>query len=194
MRDGKDIPDWKRRELERFLQLLKAEGKSTLIDVGSGTGTHAVYFRGEGIDVTCVDLSPGNVERCREKGLEAYDCDVLNLKSLSRGFDAAFAMNSLVHVPRSELQRALSAIRDALNPFGLFYWGQYGGEGREGVYEEDVYEPKRFFSLLDDEQIQEEASRRFALQEFAAIQTEADESLHYQSLILRAKEGPPGAT
>jgi SAM-dependent methyltransferase len=129
------------------------------------------------------------VERCRAKGLKAYQCDVPELKSLGLTFDSAFAMNSLVHVPRGQLQEALNAILDTLKPTGLFYWGQYGGEIREGVYEEDTYEPKRFFSLLDDEGIQPEAVKRFELLEFDAMVTRPDDHLHYQSLILRAKHG-----
>jgi SAM-dependent methyltransferase len=135
LRDGRDIPEWKKRGRERFARLVKAEAKSSLVDIGCGTGIHAVYFREEGIDVRCIDLSPGNVERRRAKGLKAYQCDVPELKSLGLTFDSGFAMNSLVHVPRGQLQEALNAIRDTLKPTGLFYWGQYGGEIREGVYE-----------------------------------------------------------
>jgi len=186
-RDKYGIPDWKKRERQRFLELLHAEGKSSLIDVGSGPGTHAVYFQEHGIDVTCIDLSPRNVEKCKNRGLEAFVCDAIDLKSLGRTFDAAFAMNSLLHVPRTQLPKALSSIRDTLNPAGLFYWGQYGGEERQGVYEEDKYEPKRFFSLLNDEQIREEASQVFGLDEFMSVSPEDSGSLHFQSLILRVE-------
>jgi hypothetical protein len=113
---------------------------------------------------------------------------VLDLGSLGRAFDSAFAMNSLLHVPRCQLQGALSAIRGSLNPSGLFYWGQYGGEQREGVDEEDGYEPKWFFSLLDDERIREAASRKFTLVEFVVIPFEDNDPFQYQSLILRAKD------
>jgi len=34
-------------------------------------------------------------------------------------------------------------------------WGQYCGEQRESIYNEDKYEPKEFFSLLADDQIRE---------------------------------------
>jgi SAM-dependent methyltransferase len=171
--------------------LLTAENKSNLIDIGSGTGNHALYFQEHGIDVTCVDLSPGNVERCQEKGLEGYVWNVMDLTSLGQVFTAAFAMNSLLHVPLSQLSTALSNIRDILNPTGLFFWGQYGGEQSEGIYNEDKYEPKRFFSLLDDEKIKEEALNIFNIEDFMTVKIEDNSSLHFQSLILRVKDLTP---
>ena len=186
-RDQDEITEWKKCQLQRFLDLLSAENKSRLIDIGSGTGNHALYFQENGIEVTCVDLSPGNVERCKEKGLEAFVCDVRDLASLDQIFDAAFAMNSLLHIPRSQLSEILSTISAALSPAGLFYWGQYGGEQSEGIYNDDKYEPKRFFSLLDDDQIKEVASRVFNINDFAIVGLEDNNSLHFQSLILQVK-------
>lgn len=184
-RDGMEVAAWKTRERERFLQMLKDEGRSRLIDIGSGPGTHAIHFKQNRIQVTCIDLSPENVKRCKAKGLEAFECDVLDLRSLGREFDSAFAMNSLLHVPRGQLREALSAIRWALSSSGLFYWGQYGGEQREGVSEEDEYEPKRFFSFLDDEQIREVATSAFSVEGFTTVALSRVRPLHYQSLILR---------
>ncbi len=189
-RDQREIADWKNRERERFLGLLRAEGKSSLVDIGSGPGTHAVYFREHGIDVTCVDLSPVNVERCRGKGLRALLGDVMDLGFLGGAFHAAFAMNSLLHVPRARLPKTLASIRDTLCPTGLFYWGQYGGVDRQGIFEEDTYEPKRYFSFLDDEEMSRVASEIFSLQEFVRVPLEDDEPFHFQSLILRVQDWP----
>ena len=187
-RDKADVSDWKVQERERFLELLRDEGKTSLVDIGSGPGVHAVYFHNQGLAVTCVDLSPAMVARCKEKGLEAYVSDVLHLASLGKRFDAAFAMNSLLHLPRAQIPGALKAIRDSLTPGGLFYWGQYGGEQREGVSEDDKYKPKRFYSLMEDEQIKAEAIRIFWLEEFKSLHFEDDGAFHFQSLILRVKE------
>ncbi len=184
-RDGSGVASWKHSERERFLQRLQAEGKSRLVDIGSGPGTHAAYFQKQGINVTCIDLAAGNVSRCKEKGLEAFVCDVMDLASLGKEFDCAFAMNSLLHIPRRALAAALLEIRHALIPGGLFFWGQYGGEESEGVYQEDHYDPKRFFSLLEDKQIIAEASAVFELEGFLSVELEDEGDLHFQSLILR---------
>ena len=131
-RDRSEVASWKHSEREHFLQKLQAEGKSRLVDIGSGPGTHAAYFQKQGISVTCVDLSARNVNKCKEKGLEAFVCDVMDLGSLGKEFDCAFAMNSLLHIPRRDLPAALVEIRRTLTPGGLFFWGQYGGEESEG--------------------------------------------------------------
>ena len=156
--------------------------------MGCGPGVHAVYFRENGLQVTCVDLSPAMVARCKEKGFDAYVCDVVDLETLSQTFDVVFAMNSLLHVPRTQILYALKAVRETLNPNGLFYWGQYGGEEWEGVREKDVYEPKRFFSFMEDENIIQFAEDVFILEKFTSVDFDEADSFHFQSLILRSEE------
>ncbi len=187
-RDNHQISDWKERQRQRFFNLLNTEGKTRLIDIGSETGIHGSFFQEQGIDITCVDISPANVEKCKEKGLESYVWDVRDIASIGQLYDCAFALNSLLHIPTSQLSLTLSNIRDVLKPDSLFFWGQYGGEYREGVYEEDRYEPKRFFSLLDDTQIQEKASKLFDIEDIATVSIKDITPLHFQSLILRVKD------
>ncbi len=186
-RDNHQIADWKKHQRQRFLNLLNAEGKTKLIDIGSGTGIHGSFFQEQGFDVTCVDISPANVAKCKEKGLESYVLNIMNLAFSGQFFDCAFALNSLLHIPTSQLSITLSNIHDVLKPNGLFFWGQYGGEYREGVYDEDKYEPRRFFSLLDDAQIQEKASRIFDIEDFVTVSIKDITPLYFQSLILRVK-------
>lgn len=191
-RDGHEVADWKVQERASFWSLLRSEGKSSLVDIGSGPGAHAQYFNDHGIKVTCIDLSPENIKRCVEKGLTGYAIDVMNLKSLGQLFDAAFAMNSLLHIPRNQLFSALSAINETLHPRGLFYWGQHGGVDQEGVYKEDHYKPKRFYSLLKDEDIIMEADRIFDIEKFNTVQLEPDGTFHFQSLLLRVRDRQQG--
>ena len=183
-REGRELATWKAAERGEFLALLQKEGKHKLLEVGAGTGLHGKFFQENGLDVTCTDLSPNMVARCREKGLEAYEMDFLNLDFSPGSFQAVFAMNCLLHIPRRDLPQALAAIRQLLRPNGLFYWGQYGGIEQEGVFEEDHYTPKRFFSFLTDEQAKDYAARYFELLSFDRIYLEEDE-MHYQGMVLR---------
>lgn len=187
-RDNHQIADWKIHQRQKFLHLLNTEGKTKLIDIGSGTGIHGNFFQEHDIDVTCVDISPANVAKCKEKGLKGYVLNVMDLASLGQYFDCAVALNSLLHISTDQLSLALSNIHDVLKPNGLFFWGQYGGEYREGVYDEDKYEPKRFFSLLDDTQIQEKAAKMFDIEDFVTVSIKDITPLYFQSLILRVKD------
>jgi SAM-dependent methyltransferase len=186
-RESEEISDWKKDLRWKFLAALKQEGRTSLIDIGAGTGVHAQFFQSQGIEVSCIDLSPALVENCRQKGLPCRVLSVLDLPEIGQTFEAAFALNSLLHIPSSLLPEALSNIAGVLPKEGLFYWGQYGGEHREGVYQDDTYQPKRFFSLLEDDQIREFASRNFTIETFEKTPWEDSSPLHFQSLLLRVK-------
>ena len=190
-RDTHEVEPWKKAERARYLALLEAEGRHALVDIGAATGLHAEYFRAAGLDVTCVDLSPAMVQRCRDKGFEAYRQDVLHL-DLPRRFDAAFAMNSLLHVPPPDMPGALEGIRGVLEPGALFYLGQYGGVAFEGAAPDDTYEPKRYFSELTDDRLRDLAGEAFTIVEFRAVDVGSD-SGHFQALVLRAPGEPPPA-
>lgn len=183
-REACDLIDWKSAERGEFLVMLQKEGMQKLLEVGAGTGLHGKFFQDNSMDVICTDLSPNMVTCCQEKGLEAYVMDFLNLDFPAESFDSVFAMNCLLHMPRRDLPQALAAIRELLQPKGFFYWGQYGGIEQEGVYTDDHYTPKRFFSFLTDEQVKDYASLYFELVSFNRIELEADE-IHYQGMILR---------
>ena len=184
-RDAHPVEPWKEAERARFLAHLRDEGRHTLVDIGAGTGVHAAYFQAEGIDVTCVDLSPAMVERCRARGLTAYNQDVLHL-DLPTSFDAAFAMNSLLHTPPAALRHALQGVCAVLAPEGLFYLGQYGGVPFEGPWLGDSYDPPRYFSRLADEDVRRVAAEVFTVDDFRTVDVGAPADFgHFQALVLR---------
>ncbi len=157
MRGIKSIAsDWKKELRWHLLEILTAEDKSTLIDIGAGTGVHAKFFHDQGLDVTCIDLSPATSPKMFRKSLNSTILNVINLNSHGPGYMIVILpFNSLLDIPTLRLPNALSNISNILKPDSLFFWGQYGGEYREGVYQDDHHDPKRFFSLLNDDQINE---------------------------------------
>jgi SAM-dependent methyltransferase len=184
-RDQYETSEWKQQERLRFLSLLREEGKHLLLDIGAGTGIHGKFFKDQGMEVVCTDLSLENVRRCREKGLAAYVMDFLRLGFDDETFDAIFAMNCLLHVPKSDLPRVLESLQRKLIIGGLFYWGQYGGVERQGFWPDDDYEPKRFYSLLLDDQMQTISESYFEVISSHIIDTETEDDIHFHSVILR---------
>ena len=185
-RDKSELAPWKIEERQHFLGWLQQEGKQTLLEIGAGTGRDSLFFQEHGLDVTCTDLSPANVELCRAKGLTAYVMDFLNLAFPDGSFDAVYALNCLLHVPKGDLPAVLQQIRQVLKPGGLFYMGLYGGQDWEGPAPDDHYEPKRFFSYHSDEGIQKLAAQFFELLYFRPVPVERGHSdFHFQSMILR---------
>lgn len=181
-RDRTDKEPWKVAERDAFLARLRGQGFHRLLELGAGTGQDSVFFQRNGLDVVAVDLSPAMVARCREKGIDARVMDLRRPDLPPESFDAVYALNCMLHVPNSDLPKALSAIRALLRPAGLFFLGVYGGAHEEGIAEQDWHDPPRFFSFRTDEQIQRFAARYFYIVDFHVIHTE---QFHFQSLTLR---------
>lgn len=171
VREKNELQEWKIKPRESFLQLLLNEGKSTLLDVGAGTGRDSKFFKNNNINVIAVDLSDEMVKLCREKGIESYELDFYNLHEIGKKFDAVWAMNSLLHVEKANLNLVLQEIKSVLNPLGLFFMGVYGGEDSEGIWEDDIYIPHRFFSFFTDENIKKVVSNHFEIISFERIET-----------------------
>ena len=183
-REHADVERWKQDQREAFFVRLREAGAVYLLELGAGTGKDGLFFKENGLDVTCIDLSPEMVARCREKGLRALVRDVLHLGFGPGSFDAAYALNSLLHVPRRDLPTAFERIRNVLRPGGLFYLGLYGGIASEGVWADDRYEPKRFFCLHTDDGIRAAVEPYFRVLSFDRIQLDRSTGLHFQALVL----------
>jgi cyclopropane fatty-acyl-phospholipid synthase-like methyltransferase len=182
-REKNELQGWKVENRQRFLELLKKENKKDLLEIGAGTGKDSKFFMENGLKVNAVDLSDEMVKLCREKGIEAQQLDFYNLSTLNKTFDAVWAMNCLLHVEKKNLPLVLEEIKKVLKPGGLFFMGVYGGRNSEGIYEDDFYTPKRFFSFFTDEAIKEVVSKHFKIVSFNIIEPERD--LNFQAIVLR---------
>lgn len=185
-RNKAEIEDWKVTELNSFIEALRCEDMSTVLDIGAGSGQHGKYLLDHNMDVTCIDLSPNMVETCRAKGIKAEVMDYYTLNFDAESFDAVWAMNTLLHVPKVSLPAVLKNIHTVLSEDGMFYMGVYGGKDSEGVWEHDSYVPKRFFSFYTNDDILEVVSPLFEIVNFHVI-PEAGGSMDFQSLLLRKK-------
>jgi SAM-dependent methyltransferase len=186
-RETSTMQGWKIEERSKFLSLLQNEGKKALLEIGPGTGRDSKFFQDQGLDVVCIDLSPTMVEFCRQKGLTAYVMDMADIQFPAGSFDAVYSMNSLLHLTKAEFPAVLRNIDILLKTDGVVFIGLYGGQEYEGIWENDAYVPKRFFSFFTDEGLKQEVTRVFDIVSFANIQTEPEDTLHFQALILRKK-------
>ncbi len=186
-RDSRSMQDWKKAERDNFLALLRQHGKTSLLEVGAGPGRDAKFFQDHGIQTVCVDLSPEMVALCKEKGLDARVMDMADLSFPGRAFDAVYAMNSLLHIPKAEFQTVLRRIDALLKPDGLFFLGLYGGVEQEGVWENDTHLPKRFFSFYTDADMQSAVRQVFDLLSFKTVAEVPDDPVHFQSMVLRKR-------
>ncbi len=163
-REAGSMDGWRIEKRMDFLSLLKDEGKQSLLEIGAGTGKDSLFFQENGVDVTCIDLSPEMVKFCKLKGLSAQVMDMMDLKFPENSFDAVYTFNSLLHIPKTDLPLVLKNIQTVLKPNGLFHLGIYGKEAEfEGIWEKDSYTPKRFFAFYSDENIKQITAQYFQL-------------------------------
>src|ERR1051325_3653462 len=177
-RNKGEIEDWKAKERAAFLTLLQSEEKQTLLEIGAGHGRDSTFFQENGLQVTCIDLSTEMVKLSQQKGLSAGLMDIVHLGLLDTSFEAIYALNSMLHLPKKELPAALQNIRRILKPNGLFFLGVYGGYDFEGIWEEDSYTPKRFFALYSDQKLKQVATESFKLVSVKQIPLE-DTKMHF---------------
>lgn len=182
---------WRKQVAEReaFLTKLESAGLKTMLDVGGATGIDGRFFADNGVEVTCVDLSAENVQAAQQKGLQAAQMDATNLEFQDAHFDTVWSWNCLLHLPKSEWSLALTEIRRVLKPEGLFFLGVFGGNDFEGVWEEDDYRPKRFYTFMTDDELQKIVGSYFEVIDFHTHRTSAAApAAHFQALTCRISE------
>ena len=185
-RESAKLPKWKQDERELFFEHIKSESKKNLLEIGAGPGKDGLFFKKNGLDTFCIDISLEMIKLCRNKGLNAEVMSFEKMKFEDNHFDSVWAMNCLLHIPKHDIKNVLNEIKRALKPSGLFYMGVYDGKNSEGIWEKDIYEPPRFFSFFKNESLKELVSEIFTIESFRVVPAEiVGGDLDFQSLILR---------
>jgi SAM-dependent methyltransferase len=112
--------DFVRDRQRTYLALLG--GRQPVFDLGCGRGEFLDLLRGAGLEYTGVDLDPGMVERCREKGHTAVvvgDGVELLADLPPAGLGAIFSAQVAEHLSYPALCRLLELGRTRLAPDGL---------------------------------------------------------------------------
>jgi SAM-dependent methyltransferase len=179
---------WRTRAIDRFLDVATEQGAESIIELGCGTGQLARYVSDKGFDVTATDLSPANVAQARSLGLSAKVADFGSLPYADNTFEAAFAMNSLLHVPPNELGGVLTEIARVLvvgAPLLIVVWG---GVAHEGPVEDEWLDPPRYFCFYTDEAFLALETPGFERWSFETLDVdeEGGGELHPQVLTLKA--------
>ena len=184
LRNSKSVKaDWKIRVREDFCDLVKRENKKTLLELGAGAGDDSLFFMDNGLAVTAVDISGEMVRNCREKDIEAYELDFYSLSSLGRKFDCVYAINTLLHVPKSDLPHVLNGINSVLNADGLFYMGLYGGQDvEEEVVESEVSDTPRFYAFHSESYLKTTLERHFHILSFETIDVSSGMKDNFRSV------------
>lgn len=123
------VPPWDIGHPQReFVRLAESgEVNGDLIDVGCGTGEHALFFASRGHKVLGVDSAPLAIEKARQNATERGSAaefktwDALDLASLGRKFQTALD-SGLFHVfPDRERKAYVKGLAAVVLPGGKYF-------------------------------------------------------------------------
>lgn len=152
------VPPWEvGRPQPALVALIDEVGvKGSALDVGCGTGEHALYLASRGVSAWGLDAAPRAIEiardKAKERGLNATFVvgDALDLGALGRSFDAIID-SGLFHLFTEEEREAyVDSVADALTPGGDLLLLGFSDE-----------EPERGPRGFDEKTARELLSRRF---------------------------------
>jgi len=186
-RDARGEPEWRDEYRSELAATMRTEQKTRLLEIGAGSGHSAAFFASEGFTVAAIDLSPLNIEHCREKGLDAHVADFADLPFPDCSFDAVWTMSCLMHAPDAELAEAITEMARVLVFGGIAVVGLWGGDGSTGLVDDDVHDPPRYFAWRTDEQVTAAFAEVFVVEKFEIIPAAEDgsEDERYQFLAVR---------
>ena len=184
-RDAMTPAAWRTDVIDGFLDRVP-DRRSRVLELGCGTGQLAAHVAARGFSVTAIDLSPGNVEAARARGIDAMVADFASLPFPNGSFDGAFAMQSLIHVTTEDLPAVHAEARRVLvdrAPMTTITWG---GDRHEGTLEDEWLDPPRFFNFFPDDEFLEIPRPGFEIVDLSIVTATEHDDLRAQVLTLQA--------
>jgi len=128
-----------------FISMLP--GKKVL-DVGSGSGRDAKYFKEEGLNVTGIDISNGLLEESKKrvKGAKFLKMDMLNMDFKENSFDGVWIVSTLSDVEKKDAPNFLKDCHKILKNKGIIYISVKEGEGEKLEKKAYLNDEERFYS------------------------------------------------
>jgi SAM-dependent methyltransferase len=182
-RAGRELPAERVARRGAYLEQLRAEGRRSVIEVGTGPGRDGTALAQAGLDYTGVDLAPASVAVCRALGLDVQVASVLDLPFADGTFDAGWTMSTLLHVADADLDAALAEIVRVLRRAAPLAVGLWGGHDFEELHGEPVHGPARFFSFRSDEKVRAALGRHGTVERWETWPGSSE--LRYQFAVLR---------
>lgn len=121
---------YKQVPLYRFLDLCLEENQMTnrILDCGAGGATPPLgLFKMHGFDTYGIDIDLESVQKANAYGnehgmvLNIHEGDMTRLPMEDDTFDFAYSYNSIFHMKKNEIKRAIAELKRVLKPGGLLF-------------------------------------------------------------------------
>ncbi|MBF6130706.1 class I SAM-dependent methyltransferase [Nocardia brasiliensis] len=181
----RELPQARVLRRAEYLELLRREGITDLLEIGCGPGRDGIAFADAGLAYTGVDLAPQSVATARSLGLDARQASVLQLPFEDASFGAGWTMSTLLHIADIDLDAALTEILRVLRPGAPLAIGLWGDEQASEQLRDNGsgHGPARFFSIRTDAALQAVLQRHGTLEQW--LTWPGTDNWHYQWAILR---------
>ncbi len=138
-------------QLSRFESLLK--GKK-ILDAGSGSGRDVEYFLEDGFDVVGIDISQGQIKEAKKRVPKGkfLKQDFRETKFEDNFLDGIWCMEGFVHLPKTEIKKALKEFKRILKEDGIIYLSLKKGKGTK-IIKQEIYsnEPLPYYFYNQEE-------------------------------------------
>jgi len=132
------------RPQKEFVELVQSgEITGSVLDIGCGTGEHALFFAQEGYEVWGIDSAPLAIQKAQKKaavrGLPVHFCvlNALELSLLNRKFDTATDSGLFHTLSDNDRPVFVQNLASVLSPGGKYFMLCFSNE------EPDGYGPRR---------------------------------------------------
>ena len=183
-RNSNILEGWRVEVIDAFLDRLRPG--ASVLELGAGAGQAAQYVMERGFPIVAIDLSPANVTLAASRGIDARVGDFTDPDFHVGRFDAAFAMNSLLHVEKRLWKPTVRAIRGSLVPGGIAMIVVWGGINYEGTLDDEWTDPPRFFAFYTDRDFSALETPGFDRLACEFRTNDIEDELHPQILMLEA--------
>lgn len=119
-----------------------------ILDLGSGPGLHTLELMNRGFTARAIDATPEFVEAARANGVDAHLGTFDDLTE-ENAYDGIWASFSLLHAPRADFPRHITACKRALRDNGCLFLGLKLGTGEK---RDDL---GRFYSFYTEEELRD---------------------------------------
>lgn len=158
-----------------------------IVDLGSGPGNHAEYFKKKGFNVLCIDISEAMIKLCKRKGLKAEIMDIEDLQLPEKSYDGIWANSSLHHIPKEKIPKILNQIIKILKSNGFLYLAVKEGKGQGFEINEKYPGTRRWFTYFMDEEIRKLFGESFDIIHFSRINIPGSKII-FLNYLLRLKD------